>query len=90
MGSLQDLQKLLRMKDDQIRELQLEIEHKNGLIQELRSQLDKYQSVFGPKSPKFGPRKQRAQGISAEPQQAQRTVSELTRQKFRKYSKSPR
>ena len=68
MGSLQELQVLIRNKDEKIRDLQRKIQERDDVIQQLRSQLDKYQSVL-PQSLKATarPRKQRAQGISAEP-----------------------
>ena len=76
MGSLAELQKSLRQKDDRIRDLERTLAERDEEIQDLRSQLDKYKSVIAvpPHSPTGsgsfmnGPRKQRLQGISAEPQ----------------------
>lgn len=71
MGTLRELQELLRVKDERIIELETIICHRNAEILELRSHLDKFLSVLPFKSPltptKPRPRKQRAQGISAEP-----------------------
>ncbi|XP_068202213.1 cGMP-dependent protein kinase, isozyme 2 forms cD4/T1/T3A/T3B isoform X2 [Palaemon carinicauda] len=83
MGSL-ELQDLLSKKDDLIRHLEAKLKVRDDEIIELRSQLDKFQSVmlFATGGATAGPgkvraRKTRAQGISAEPQ-ALRTVQELT------------
>ncbi|KAK6170677.1 hypothetical protein SNE40_019010 [Patella caerulea] len=91
MGSLQELETLLRRKDEKIKELQKLLEEKECKIQELRSQLDKFQSVLPATVRPLlnGPRKQRAQGISAEPQNL-RTIQELTKKTFRKHSKNNR
>ncbi|XP_044004607.1 cGMP-dependent protein kinase, isozyme 2 forms cD4/T1/T3A/T3B isoform X1 [Aphidius gifuensis] len=71
MDTLRDLQELLRIKDEKIDELENLICQKDAEIQDLRSHLDKFLSVLPFKSPltptKPRPRKQRAQGISAEP-----------------------
>ncbi|KAK3774760.1 hypothetical protein RRG08_019624 [Elysia crispata] len=71
MGSLQEMERLLRLKDEQIMQLQKLLEEKEENIMQLRSKLDKFQSVLPQTQNNFiqgGPRKQRAQGISAEPQ----------------------
>ena len=79
MGSLADLQKQLIQKDERIAVLERHIRQKDdlirerdALIQELRCQLDKYQSIIPAVSRKAviqnGPRTKRANGISAEPQ----------------------
>ncbi|XP_046826567.1 cGMP-dependent protein kinase, isozyme 2 forms cD4/T1/T3A/T3B isoform X4 [Vespa crabro] len=74
MGKLRELQELLRVKDDRIAELEALLSQRDAEIQELRSHIDMFQSVLPYKSPipsatptKPRPRKQRAQGISAEP-----------------------
>lgn len=71
MGTLRELQELLRVKDEKITELEALLCRRDAEIQELRSHLDKFLSVLPFKSPltptKPRPRKQRAQGISAEP-----------------------
>ncbi|XP_076633302.1 cGMP-dependent protein kinase for isoform X1 [Colletes latitarsis] len=71
MGTLRELQELLRVKDERIAELEAIRCRRDAEIQELRSHLDKFLSVLPFKSPltptKPRPRKQRAQGISAEP-----------------------
>ncbi|KAK7507940.1 hypothetical protein BaRGS_00000905, partial [Batillaria attramentaria] len=89
MGSLQELEKLLRVKDDKIRELQRQVEEKDELIQQLVSKLDKFQSILPQTQTNMihGPRKVRAQGISAEPQ-AMRSLQDMSGVKFRRYSKS--
>lgn len=83
MGSL-ELQELLSKKEDLIRHLESQLKVRDDEIMELRSQLDKFQSVMpyatGSSSSGGGgktqARKTRAQGISAEPQ-AMKTVQEL-------------
>lgn len=93
MGSLQDLQRLLKNKEEIIYKLEHELTQRDALIEELKSQLDKYQSVL-PKSLTnnkhtngFLPRKHRAQGISAAPQAAD-DINNLKH--FKKYSKPSR
>lgn len=91
MGSLQELQRLLKGKEETIKRLEHELGVRDELIEQMKSQLDKYQSII-PTS--FSnrltnghvPRKQRAQGISAAPQE----VKNLSLQQLRKYSKPDR
>ncbi|XP_060063493.1 cGMP-dependent protein kinase 1-like [Ylistrum balloti] len=87
MGSLQDVQLLLRSKDEQIKALQRQLEQKEEKILQLRSQLDKYQSVFPTIKASVGPRKQRAQGISAEPYSL-KTIQDFVGQSAIKHTKS--
>lgn len=106
---MQELQALLCKRDEQIRDLQLllqqkdaQIQHREEEIQQLRSHLDKFQSVFpfGGQPAAFPsfrrsqgnirePRKVRAQGISAEPQDL-RSLQDISHQKFNEYPKSDR
>ena len=106
---LTEIKDQLELKEKKIRELEELLNRRDVEITELRSQLDKFQSVFpfsNPVSPtsnhhygsvnnnnfsvasnRFGrPRKQRAQGISAEPQ----TVQDLSQKKFPTYPKNER
>lgn len=122
----QDLKNLLETKDNLIRNLETLLQARNNEIQELRSHLDMFQSVFpfsNPVSPTATlslhhhvtpvpfnpppsqnlvaksltslldgiarPRKQRAQGISAEPQSLS-TIQELSQKKFPTYPKNDR
>ncbi|XP_029345642.1 cGMP-dependent protein kinase, isozyme 2 forms cD4/T1/T3A/T3B-like isoform X1 [Acyrthosiphon pisum] len=122
----QDLKTLLEAKDTLIRNLETLLQARNNEIQELRSHLDMFQSVFpfsNPVSPTSTlhhphhvvaapvhqqqsqnlvaksltslldgiarPRKQRAQGISAEPQSLS-TIQELSQKKFPTYPKNDR
>lgn len=92
-----ELKKLLAVKDAHILALNAELAAKDRELAELRSQLDKFQSVFsacGPASPKIlnkkdedkvRKRKQRA-GISAEPQN-EKSVLELSKKTFQTYEK---
>lgn len=110
----QELLKLLHTKDVKIRELEDQLRRKNDEVAELRSHLDKFQSVFpfsrspsggltpaanavvlpGPSISDDGAssvrvQRQRATGISAEPQ-SERKVLERLHVTFRKYDKEER
>lgn len=100
MGPPQEIQRLLQSKEDQIRELMEKLRLRDEEICQLRSHLDKFQSVFpfyvaSPKHKGLNnnvgprPRKQRAQGISAEPQ-SEASIQELSRQTFQTYDKNER
>lgn len=101
MGTAPDLQVLLQLKDEKINELETLLRLRDEEIANLRSHLDKFQSVvpiyFNPASPKHNitlnnnilkRRKQRT-GISAEPQ-SETSLFELSRQIFPKYEKDER
>ena len=65
------MEALLKSKEEHIQQLNERLEEKDELIRELRSKLDKFQSVLSRTQNSIrchGPRKVRAQGISAEPQ----------------------
>lgn len=101
MGSATDVQTILSMKDERIRELEAQISLQEKEIIELRSHLDKFQSVFpyylaspghlNSLNNNYQPRarKQRAQGISAEPQSLN-TIQELSQQQFPTFPKNDR
>ncbi|CAG9111448.1 unnamed protein product [Plutella xylostella] len=75
---------------DRIRELEGLLRQREQEMLELRSQLDKLQSVFPYQQYVRGaraPRKQRAQGISAEPQTSS-SLQDLTHQTFPVYDKN--
>ncbi|GBP50006.1 cGMP-dependent protein kinase 1 [Eumeta japonica] len=82
-----DVQPLL----DRIRELEALLKQRDQEMLELRSQLDKLQSVFPYQQYATGrvrsPRKQRAQGISAEPQTSA-SLQDLAHQTFPTYDKN--
>ncbi|ENN77857.1 hypothetical protein HUJ04_007899 [Dendroctonus ponderosae] len=90
MGGTEELLRLVAERDEEIRRLQAELALRNREIFELRSQLDKFQSVMAithshPASPKglggqLRPRKQRA-GISAEPQN-EKSILEMSSTTF--------
>ncbi|XP_022080649.1 cGMP-dependent protein kinase 1-like isoform X2 [Acanthaster planci] len=92
MGSLTELQKALRQKEERIRHLEDLLRQRDEQVTELQSKLDKFQSVL-PTSPSLvnmmgrTPRNKRALGISAEPQ-ALRSAKEMAAQEFKKYPKS--
>ncbi|XP_070154433.1 cGMP-dependent protein kinase for isoform X1 [Polyergus mexicanus] len=72
MGTLRELQELLRARDERIAELEAVVCCRDGEIQELRSHLDKFLSVLPfsaapPLTPTKPRTRDRAQGISAEP-----------------------
>lgn len=62
-----DVRLQLAAKEERIRVLEETLRQRDQEILNLRSHLDKFQSVFSLQQP-LRPRKQRAQGISAEPQ----------------------
>lgn len=97
----QELLKVIQARDIRIRELEDCLRHKHDEVAELRSHLDKFQSVFrssggaggvspgGRKMGATGVQRQRAQGISAEPQR-DISVLELMHVVFPKYEKNDR
>ncbi|KYB25935.1 cGMP-dependent protein kinase, isozyme 2 forms cD4/T1/T3A/T3B-like Protein [Tribolium castaneum] len=100
-SSVDELQALLAEKETKIQELTKLVQQKDLEITNLRSQLDKFQSVlplYNPTSPKhyvglnnnavLRPRKQRA-GISAEPQ-SEASILELSKETFPTYNKDER
>lgn len=95
-------QQILQAKENKILELEQMIHSRDVEISELRSHLDKFQSVFpfhlnaqkqkviaglNNNAVVLRPRKQRAQGISAEPQ-SDATIQELSQQTFPTYDKN--
>ncbi|XP_021933459.1 cGMP-dependent protein kinase, isozyme 2 forms cD4/T1/T3A/T3B isoform X1 [Zootermopsis nevadensis] len=87
----QELQALVQTKDLRIRDLEAQLRLREQEILELRSHLDKFQSVFPYhiKNNQLRPRKKRAQGISAEPQ-SHSTIQELSEQSFPTFDKNDR
>ena len=90
---------MLTKKEDHIRQLEVLLQQRDEEIQQLRSHLDKFQSVFPfgqnmtgfpmRRSIQRERRKHRAQGISAEPQDLH-TLQDLSQQKFSEFPKSDR
>ena len=76
----------LKLRDDKIKELQRQLADKEEVIKELKSKLDKFQSVLpaAAKALTAQPRKQRAHGIAAE----SLSVTEVTNVQLRKHSKT--
>lgn len=75
---------------EKIKELEAMLKQRDQEIMELRSQLDKLQSVFPYQQyarASRAPRKQRAQGISAEPQTSS-SLQDLAHQTFPTYDKN--
>ncbi|KAM8924111.1 cGMP-dependent protein kinase 1 isoform 3-T3 [Pelodytes ibericus] len=86
----EDFAKILMLKEERIRDLESRLLEKEEEIQELKRKLHKYQSVLAvPISAQIGPRTTRAQGISAEPQ-SYRSYHDITRQPFKRFTKSER
>lgn len=92
----QHYKRIVQERDAQIAELQTTLQRKEDEIAELKSHLDKFQSVFPfSRGRKTGTQqggavqRQRAQGISAEPQNESQ-VMELMNQTFPKYDKQDR
>lgn len=92
-----ELIKIIQCKDVRIKELELLLSQKDDEIANLKSHLDKFQSVFpfsrasSAMNRKLGRniQRQRAQGISAEPQ-SQSSMHELLNVTFPKYEKNDR
>uniref|UniRef100_A0A8B9K051 cGMP-dependent protein kinase n=1 Tax=Astyanax mexicanus TaxID=7994 RepID=A0A8B9K051_ASTMX len=82
----EDLARLLLLKEERIREMELRLAEKEEEIAELKRKLHKCQSVL-PSAPLMGPRTRRAQGISAEPQPFT-SFQQLTSEALRKHAKS--
>lgn len=86
--------KMIKVRDVRISDLELQLRRKEEEMAELKSHLDKFQSVFPfsrgrkSKAPQ-GPQRQRAQGISAEPQ-SESSIRELMNITFAKYDKDER
>ncbi|XP_071953557.1 cGMP-dependent protein kinase 1-like isoform X2 [Antedon mediterranea] len=87
MGSLYELKKELREKDRRIEELEYLVKAKDVELAELRTTVDKFQSVLPTIGRSTVYTKKRALGISAEPQSLQ-SVQEATQKEFKKYPKS--
>lgn len=85
---------MIKVRDVRINELENQLRRKEEEMAELKSHLDKFQSVFPfsrgrkSKAPQ-GPQRQRAQGISAEPQ-SESSIRELMNITFAKYDKEER
>ncbi|CAI9725946.1 Hypothetical predicted protein [Octopus vulgaris] len=89
---LRELKEILVTKEIIIHNQKKKLNEKDHIIEELRSQLDKYQSVLPlstaiPTCVVAGPRKVRAQGISAEPQ-VLGSLHEFSNLRLRKHSKT--
>ncbi|GIX72795.1 hypothetical protein CDAR_72161 [Caerostris darwini] len=92
MGSIEELKLVVHQQEDTIQQMNSMLREKDEKIRELRSLLDKYQSVFPVVSPhRFSSsarRKERAQGISAEPPRLLNNIQELIQTKYQEYPKS--
>lgn len=92
MGSMEELRELVLKQERMIHDLRQLVTLRDDELVQLRSQLDKYRSVVPVPYNRYsrsGRRKQRAQGISAEPQSL-RSIQDLIQTKFQDYPKSDR
>ncbi|KAH7981521.1 hypothetical protein HPB49_025139 [Dermacentor silvarum] len=92
MGTLEELRDAVLKQERIIHDLRQVITLRDEEILQLRSQLDKFQSVLIPYNARYsrsGRRKERAQGISAEPQSL-RSIQDLIQTNFQEYPKSDR
>lgn len=92
MGTLEELRDAVLKQERIIHDLRQVITLRDEEILQLRSQLDKFQSVLIPYNARYsrsGRRKERAQGISAEPQSL-RSIQDLIQTKFQEYPKTQR
>ncbi|CAN7948445.1 unnamed protein product, partial [Ixodes hexagonus] len=89
MGSVEELRDVVLRQERIIHDLRQVVTLRDEEILQLRSQLDKFQSVLIPynRYSRSGRRKERAQGISAEPQSL-RSIQDLIQTKFQDYPKS--
>ncbi|XP_055942513.1 cGMP-dependent protein kinase, isozyme 2 forms cD4/T1/T3A/T3B-like isoform X2 [Argiope bruennichi] len=94
MGSIEELKLVVHQQEDTIQQMNSLLLEREEEIRELRSLLDKYQSVFPVVSPhrysRSARRKERAQGISAEPPRLLNNIQELIQTKYQEYPKSDR
>ncbi len=86
MGSVKELQKLLRLKEQRISALEKIILQKDEKINELKSQVDKRDSVMNQINE---PRKRGRIGISAEPA-VNMNLQKLSSKIFKKFTKKER
>src|SRR6218665_2241897 len=92
MAEFEGLRQLVKSQEELIERQQRELAEKEEELVELRSQLDKYKSVVQvPRSPEIraAPRKQRACGISAEPQNF-RSLKEINETVIKRHFKEQR
>ncbi|CAL1279544.1 unnamed protein product [Larinioides sclopetarius] len=92
MNSIEELKLVVHQQEDTIQQMNSLLLEREEEIRELRSLLDKYQSVFPVVSPhrysRSARRKERAQGISAEPPRLLNNIQELIQTKYQEYPKS--
>lgn len=75
MGSIAELANEVEKRDLQIRSLEAKLKLREAEIMELKSQLDKFQSVFPYAAAPSSSRARKRQGISAEPQSVKELAS---------------
>ncbi|XP_071035163.1 cGMP-dependent protein kinase 1-like [Parasteatoda tepidariorum] len=90
MGTVEELKNFVEKQEGIINHLSLLLQDKDEEIRQLKSLLDKYQSVLPSVPNRYShtaPRKVRAQGISAEPLTL-KSIQDLVKAKFSYYPKS--
>ena len=93
MGSVTDMQKLLKQKDERINELERRLADKETELETTLSKLHEYRCIIDATAgvgiiASGGPRKYRAQGVSAP--QTTKAMLELGKETFKAHPKSPR
>lgn len=91
MGSQAEMQKVIRQREEKIKELERLLQEKDDLIQELNSKLDKYQSVVHvpTNTSSLASIGYRRQGIAAE-SQTPKSLQDLNKDVFKIHSKPQR
>jgi len=92
MDNLETLREITRCLEERVCDLERRLVEKDELIENLTSKLDQYQSIvhIASTAAAGGPRKQRAQGISAEPHLVHINLQDLHKDVFSTYPKSHR
>lgn len=91
MGSQVEMQRVIRQREEKIKELERLLQDKDDLIQELNSKLDKYQSVVHvpTTTSSLASIGYRRQGIAAE-SQTPKSLQDLNKDVFKVHTKPQR
>ena len=76
MAEVRELRSLLHKREERIRQLEQTVRERNRQIQELLSKVDQYKAILGGNHAETT-RRDRGQGISAEPAQGRATLKKV-------------